>query len=192
MGMRHKDENKSEAIFQATVQLLNEIGFSDISMSKIARRANVSSATIYVYFANKEDMLGKLYIKAKEKMGRQAVEGLLDSMSMQAVCERYMRNSMKFILDNPDYFMFLEQFATSPLMDKLCLEDIALLFAPLHELMEKGKRQGELKPLATLLLLAYCYLPVAQLAKAHFKGQLEATEELLQQIIRMSWDAVRA
>ena len=32
----------NEAIFQATIQLLNEIGFSEISMSKIAKRANVS------------------------------------------------------------------------------------------------------------------------------------------------------
>ncbi|MCZ8522715.1 helix-turn-helix domain containing protein [Paenibacillus mucilaginosus] len=64
--MRHKDENKNEAIFKATIQLLNEIGFSDISMSKIAKRAHVSPSTIYVYFENKEDMLSKLYSNGKQ------------------------------------------------------------------------------------------------------------------------------
>ncbi|MBW7458104.1 TetR/AcrR family transcriptional regulator [Paenibacillus sepulcri] len=190
--MRHKDENKNEAIFQATIELLNEIGFSDISMSKIAKRANVSSATIYVYFENKEDMLGKLYVKVKEKMSRQLIHDIDDSMPTRQICEQFMRNSMRFILENRDYFFFLEQFSTSPLVDKLYLDDTASMFTAIHEFVEKGKRNGELKPLPTLFLLSYCYFPVTQLAKAHFKGEFEADEENLQQIVRMSWDAIKA
>ncbi|MEF7442026.1 TetR family transcriptional regulator [Paenibacillus lautus] len=41
--MRYRDDNKVEAIFDATVQLINEIGFSDTSISKIANRASVSA-----------------------------------------------------------------------------------------------------------------------------------------------------
>ncbi|NHN30483.1 TetR/AcrR family transcriptional regulator [Paenibacillus sp. S3N08] len=190
--MRHKDEYKSEAIFEATIQLLNEIGFSDISMSKIAKRAKVSSATIYVYFENKEDMLGKLYVNVKEKLSRQMIQELDPAMPTQMVCERFMRNSMQFILENKDYFMFLEQFTTSPLMDKLCLEDTSSMFTSLYDFIEQGKRAGDLKRLETTFLLTYLYSPVAQLAKAHFKGQFEANEANMQQIIQMSWDAIRA
>ncbi|WP_173220398.1 TetR/AcrR family transcriptional regulator [Paenibacillus alba] len=189
--MRHKDENKSEAIFEATIQLLNEIGFSDISMSKIAKRADVSSATIYVYFENKEDMLGKLYVRVKEKMSRQLLLLVDENLPLQVLCERFMRNSLQFIMNNKDDFMFLEQFSTSPLMDKLCLEDTSSMFTPLYDLIEKGKQNGELKPLETILILTYCYFPVAQLARAHFKGQFQASEENLQQIMKMSWDAIR-
>ncbi|BBI34027.1 TetR/AcrR family transcriptional regulator [Cohnella abietis] len=189
--MRHKDENKSEAIFEATIQLLNEIGFSDISMSKIAKRANVSSATIYVYFENKEDMFGKLYKRVKEKMSQQMIDGLDGTLSTQALCERFMRNSMKFIMNNKDYFFFLEQFATSPLIEKLSLGDTSSMFGPLFEIMEKGKEIGEIKPFDTLVLLTFCYFPITQLARAHYKGQLEANEVNLQQVITMSWDAIR-
>ncbi|MDQ0196848.1 AcrR family transcriptional regulator [Paenibacillus wynnii] len=190
--MRHKDENKNEAIFEATIQLLNEIGLSDISMSKIAKRANVSSATIYVYFENKEDMLGKLYVKVKEKLSRHMMVGIDDTLPAQEVCERFMRNSMQFIMENKDYFLFLEQFSTSPLIDKLELEDTATMFNSLFEFVEKGIQDGQLKPLPTVFLLTYCYFPVTQLARAHFKGQFQADEENLQQIIRMSWDAIKA
>lgn len=190
--MRHKDENKNEAIFEATIQLLNEIGFSDISMSKIAKRANVSSATIYVYFENKEDMFGKLYVKVKEKMSQHVLEGLHESLTTQEVCEKYMRNSYAFILENKDYFLFLEQFSTSPLMEKLCLEDTSSMFIPLHQLFERGKQRGELKQVDSVVLLTYCYFPVTQLAKAHFKGQFEANEASLEHMISMSWDAIRS
>ncbi|MFJ5760843.1 TetR/AcrR family transcriptional regulator [Neobacillus sp. NPDC093182] len=46
--MRHKDEKKNESIFQAAIDLINEIGLAETSMSKIAKKANVSSSTIYV------------------------------------------------------------------------------------------------------------------------------------------------
>ncbi|MFF2907780.1 TetR/AcrR family transcriptional regulator [Paenibacillus sp. NPDC057934] len=190
--MRHKDEKKSEAIFEATIKLLNEIGFSDISMSKIAKVANVSSATIYVYFENKEDMLAKLYVKVKEKMSQQMSKGLDESLSSQELCEQLMRNSLDFIMNNKDYFLLLEQYQHSPYVERLCLDDTSSMFIGLYELFEKGKQKGELKALNTMLLLSYCYLPVTHFAKTVFKGQLEGSEENFQQIICMSWDAVRA
>ena len=33
-----------------------EIGFANISMSKIAKATGLSAATLYVYYENKEDM----------------------------------------------------------------------------------------------------------------------------------------
>ena len=52
--MRYKDEAKQNAIIEATVKLVNQIGFAATSTSKIAKEANVSSATIYIYYKNKE------------------------------------------------------------------------------------------------------------------------------------------
>lgn len=192
-AMRHKDENKSEAIFQATLELLNEIGFSETSMSKIAKRAQVSPSTIYVYFANKEDMLGKLYVSVKEKMSLNMVHGLEAEQTIQQGMAVMMGNLREFLLENREYFLFLEQFSNSPLLVKLCLEEsMALMFKPLHDYIEEGKKQGLLKPLDASLLLTYCYFPVTALAKEHFKGNGEFNQERLQEIIKLSWDAIRA
>ena len=190
--MRQKDDNKSEAILKATLELLNEIGLSDISMSQIAKRSKVSQATIYVYFASKEEMLGKLYVRVKEKMSRQLLYDLNGTLRMQELCERFMRNSMRYMLDNKEEFLFMEQFLNSPLVDKLCLEDTSKMFTPLYQFVEKGKQRGEIKQLDTMLLLTYLYFPVTNLVKAHFKGQSEANEKNLKQIIQLSWDAIKA
>ena len=66
--MRIKDINKQEAIISATVELVNEIGFVSSSVSKIAKKANVSPATIYIYYKNKEDLLISTYVEIKKKM----------------------------------------------------------------------------------------------------------------------------
>ena len=86
----------------------------------------------------------------------------------------------------------MEQFSNSPLVDKLCLEDTSKMFTPLYQFVEKGKQRGEIKQLDTMLLLTYLYFPVTNLVKAHFKGQSEANEKNLKQIIQLSWDAIKA
>ena len=67
-NMRYKDEHKKEAIYEATILLLNKEGFSSTSMSKIAKHAGVSASTIYIYFKNKDDMLKKLYLDTKPEL----------------------------------------------------------------------------------------------------------------------------
>jgi len=61
--------------------LTNELGFDGISISKIARKAKVSPATIYIYFENKEDLLTKIYRDIRSKMSQGALEGLILSIS---------------------------------------------------------------------------------------------------------------
>lgn len=190
--MRYKDENKSESIFQATIQLLNEIGFSEISMSKIAKRAGVSPSTIYVYFENKEDMLKKIYLDVKEKLSY----GMIGDIDTEAdptkeTFEAIMRNLMDFIKNNKEEFLFIEQFANSPLVEKLCSEASLKFFKPFYDMVERGKKQNLLKDAHPDILLTFCYFPVTQLAKENFKGSFEFSEEVFSQIIEISWDAIK-
>ena len=67
--MRVKDDIKQDALFEATVKLVNEIGFAASSVSKIAKEAGVSPATLYVYYKNKEDLLVSTYIEIKKIWG---------------------------------------------------------------------------------------------------------------------------
>ncbi|MCS7459677.1 TetR/AcrR family transcriptional regulator [Paenibacillus doosanensis] len=190
--MRLKDDNKTEAIFEATIQLLNEIGFAETSMSKIAKRAGVSAATIYVYFQNKEDMLGKLYLNVKQQMSRRMFQGFADTAPVQEGFELVVRNYLEFILNNKDEFLFIEQFTNSPLLQNLCLEESGSLFNPIYELFEQGKRQGLFKQEDTRLLITYAMFPLAQLAKDHYNGTFPFDRSKMSTVIQMSWDAIKA
>lgn len=190
--MRHKDENKNEAIFQATIQLLNEIGFSDISMSKIAKRASVSPSTIYVYFENKEDMLSKLYTNVKQKLSSKVLAGIDDTVPVKTAFEMVLRNHIDFIFNHKDEFLFLEQFSNSPLIKNLCLEDHSWMFQPLFELVDRGRKQHLLKECDAMLLLVLLSAPITGLAKMHFNGEFELNEAIIRDLIEISWDAIKA
>lgn len=191
--MRHKDENKNESIFNATIELINEQGLAEISMSKIAKKAKVSASTIYVYFENKEDLLNKLFLNVKKKMSLEIFNNFDDSTPLQKAFETSLRKFIHFILANKDYFLFIEQFQNSPLLHKISREESVELFEPLYNsLFEKGKQQHIFKQVDTNLLVIFTFRPAIEFVKEHFIGNTELNQENIEEIIRMSWDAIKA
>lgn len=190
--MRYKDENKKENIFLAAMQLVTEIGFAETSMSKIAKKANVSPSTIYVYFENKNDMLNKLYLYVKQRISEKMLQDIDVSSPLDKQYELMLRNFIDFAMNNKDYFLFIEQFTNSPLIHNLCREEGRTFLKPMHELLEKGKKQNMLKQVDTSLLITYSYSPIIQLIKEYHNGLFEIHKENLDKIIQMSLDAITA
>ena len=90
--MRVKDEFKQDALFNATVKLVNEIGFVASSVSKIAKEANISPATIYVYYENKEDLLVSTYVNIKESTSRAILKDFDDSLPIRDILKKLWLN----------------------------------------------------------------------------------------------------
>ncbi|WP_281882917.1 TetR/AcrR family transcriptional regulator [Paenibacillus sp. YYML68] len=190
--MRPRDDNKVEAIFEATVQLVNEIGFAETSISKIARTANVSAATIYIYHENKEDLLIQTYLRIKRSMSEKLFHGLDSSRPVKERFEAIVRNYIAFIYAHQAYFLFLEQIRNSPLLQKWCLDDMNALFQPVFEMFDEGKRQLLLKQADTEMLMVYAVYPIAELVKEHMKKGARLEEDQLNAMLQMSWDAIQA
>lgn len=190
--MRVKDNSKKDAIFEATIELLNEIGFSNITMSKIGKRAGVSSSTIYVYFDNKEDMLKKVYLDVKEKLSIAMSHNIQKDDTAREVVENLVRNVVTFVQEHGKYFMFIEQFSNSPIVDDLCQEDLDNLFHPLWDIFADCTKKGELKQASPSILITYCHFPAAEVAKNAIKRGNPLSEDIISLMVEMSWNAVKA
>ncbi|ALX48398.1 TetR/AcrR family transcriptional regulator [Lentibacillus amyloliquefaciens] len=55
-------EARREQIIKATIEVLNEIGFVNISLAKIAKMAKVSTGLISYHFEDKEDVLNNTLV----------------------------------------------------------------------------------------------------------------------------------
>lgn len=96
INMRHKDENKQDAIIKATIKLVNEIGFVASSVAKIAKEANVSPATIYIYYKNKEDLLVSTYIDIKQKLSTAIIKDFDESQPIRDILKKMWFNSFDY------------------------------------------------------------------------------------------------
>ena len=169
--MRTIDEDKRDKIVQAVFDIVMEEGLTGLAFSKIAKRVKVSTATAYVYFENKEDMISKIYIGVKQLFD----EGLKDSIEqgttmrerlfhcvfhfVQRFCEHpHEANFVLALQDNPEYLseeaIKVAEYYTKPMLDlyeealsqrllkaQNVSEINAFLFAPILWLMKEYDQQ---------------------------------------------------
>ena len=190
--MRVKDEDKKRAIFEATVELLNEIGFANLSMSEIAKKAGVSSSTIYVYYENKEDMLKKVYLDVIKELSAALARNIEPAAPVRQVMGQIIRNILDFAFEQTPYFFFIEQFSNAPVLYESCTTDALFMLRHVFETVERGQREGIIKEGDPFLLLSFCYYGSTQIAKNKLKRKQELTDAEAREVMRICWDAIAA
>jgi len=189
--MRTKDDQKKEALFKATVRLVNEIGFASSSVSKIAKQANVSPSTLYVFFENKEDLLVSTYVEIKQKLAVAVLADFDDSLPIRDIIKKAWFGIFKYIAKNPELFDYCEQFANSPyssMVDKALLEKE---FTPFINVIQKGIDQKIIKNVDMNLLGAFLFNPISRLANPRLCQGLELDAAGLDLAFTMAWDAIK-
>jgi AcrR family transcriptional regulator len=189
-SVRVKDDKKEQAIFDAAIALITAYGFADSSMSRIAKAADVSPATIYVYFENKEDMLNKTYAHVKGEMAAALLKGLRSELSVAEAFKVIWHNFHKYSIRNQVKFSFTEQFANSPLVDTMRKEEGMEFFLPLFAWFERGRREKIFKEMPAELFVAFAFAPLIALTKQHFCGDIVLDDKLLKKAFAMSWASV--
>ena len=189
--MRSLDINKKEMIILSAIELINNVGLAKTSMSKIARKAGVSVGTIYLHFKNKDDMIINIYLHVKQEMVNKIFQGIDITSVTEVVFKNVFKNYIDFLVNKRDYFLFFEQVINSPQIRKLDWNEHQLAGKGLLDFIELGKERGVFKNMDKDLLLTYATSPLIQIAKKYFTGEFEYTEQNVDKIIKMSWDALK-
>ena len=189
--MRTKDDKKKEALFRATVKLVNEIGFASSSVSKIAKEANVSPSTIYVFFKNKDDLLVSTYVEIKRNMADALLADFDDKLPIRDILKGAWFNIFKYISNNLEGYEYLEQFANSPYSSLVDIETLEKEFIPIINVFQKGIEQKIIKNVDPNFLVAFIFNPISRLANPRLCQGLEMDEEGLEMAFTMAWDAIK-
>ncbi|MDP4174708.1 MAG: TetR/AcrR family transcriptional regulator [Bacteroidota bacterium] len=189
--MRSKDEHKQEAIIRATIKLVNEIGFDYSSVAKIAKEANVSPATIYIYYKNKEDLLVSTYIDIKQKMSRAFLKDFDESKPFRDIFECMWLNGFEYVAKNREYFQFAEQFSNSPYSDLVDHTQLDKHFEPILRVIKKGIEQKVIKNVSFEILSLFVFYPILGLSNPKICGNFELNRENIKQAFTLAWDAIK-
>lgn len=189
--MRHKDEFKQEAIIQATVKLVNQIGFVASSVSKIAKEAGVSPATIYVYYKNKEDLLVSTYVDIKKKLSSHILKDFDANLPIRDIFRKMWFNSFDYISQNPEYFQFTEQFSNSPFSELVNMEKVEKYFEPMIKVIQKGIEQKIIKNVNFDILSTFMFYPIFTLSNARLCKSFEKHDQDIETAFTLAWDAIK-
>ncbi len=189
--MRTKDEVKQEALFQATVKLVNTIGFAASSVAKIAKEAGISPATIYVYHENKEDLLVSTYVQIKKNMGRAMAENFDSSLPIRDILKSVWFSIFTYVSDYPHYFQYAEQFGNSPYSELVDRQEVEIYFEPVIQVVGRGIEQKIIKDVDFDILSAFLFYPVMALANPRLCRNFDLSRENMETAFDMAWDAIR-
>ena len=161
MVKKEKITDKTSALLQATLTLVNNHGFHNVPMSKIAKLAGVSPATIYLYFEHKQDLINTLYLEVKESFSVCAFKNYDEEMSVKKGFELIWFNIANYKLNQINEAAFLSQCDNSPIIDeKIRVEGLKNL-QPLLDLWTRGKKEGIIKPLSDYILYSFTIYPLS-------------------------------
>lgn len=190
--MRTKDEEKRAALFEATVKLVNEIGFVASSVSKIAKEAGVSPATIYVYYKNKEELLVSAYSNIKLDLSKAVLQDFDDTLPIRDILKKVWLNMFRYILENIEYFRFIQQFAHSPYGSMVDRESLEQHFVQIRNVLERGIEQKIIKNVDRHILSAFLYHPITFLTNPpSTREPFELSEENIETAFNLAWDAIK-
>lgn len=161
--MRRKDDEKQKSIKKAVVRLVLEEGMHGTSISKIARAAGVSPATVYIYYENKDVMLRDIYQEYAEEMFANLLAKSDDDLEAAAFIDMVIREYYRFMQAHEDVYNFVEQFNACPALNQGC----SVLIGPtqLDARIIAYKEQGALINYDNSNIWAMMFYPVKGIAK---------------------------
>ena len=190
-AMRTKDDEKVAALFEATVKLVNDIGFASSSVSKIAAEAGVSPATIYVYYKNKEDLLVSTYIAIKLDLSKALLKDFSDTLPIRDILRQVWFNMFDYVSNNLEYYKFVEQFSNSPYSSLVNRQEVEQYFIPLVNVLQTGIEQKIIKDVNFDILTAFMYHPITILANPGLCQEFEPNAQNIDTAFTLAWDAIK-
>ena len=179
-AMRTKDEFKQNALFRATVKLVNEIGFVSSSVAKIAKEAGISPATIYIYYKNKEDLLVSTYIDIKKDLIKAILINFDDTLPIRDIFKDIWFNKISsYNQINCSYSSLVDQ------------KELDVLFMPVVQVIQRGIEQKIIKDVDFNILASFIYYPIYTLANARLLTNFEMSRENIEAAFTLAWDAIK-
>ncbi len=191
MPKLQKSIDKRNALIKATIALVNNNGFHATPMSKIAKMASVSPATIYLYFDNKQDLVNKTYIEVKAKYSDYSFETYNDTMSVKNGFKIIWKRIASFKLTESEHAFFLAQCDNTPIIDEPSRQEGIKHLQPLLDLWARGKKEGTIKPYSDYILYAYSINPLSFLMMSQKREMFELNDKHIEEAFTAAWNSIK-
>jgi AcrR family transcriptional regulator len=191
MAKLQKSIDKRNALIKATIDLVNNSGFHATPMSKIAKMANVSPATIYLYFENKQDLVNKTYIDVKTLYTAYAFATYDSNTTVEVGFETIWKRIADFKLKECESALFLAQCDNTPMIDEVSRQEGIKHLQPLLDLWERGKKEGIIKPISDYLLYAYAINPLSFLTMSQQRGAFQLDDAHIEDAYQAAWNSIK-
>ncbi|WED21872.1 TetR/AcrR family transcriptional regulator [Vibrio sp. JC009] len=190
--MNSETKDKRTLILNAVEKMIAEDGFEGLSMQKLANEAGVAAGTIYRYFEDKNHLLRETRLHVLAKTAEIIQAGVTDEMSLKEQYRTFWLNIWNYskTQNAVKSHLLYEQLISADVDAEQLREAEKKLFYKMDKMFETGKKQGLFKPLDSKILSGVSLESSSTLARKQRNNCAELSQEVLEQAIEASWDAL--
>ena len=185
-----RTDEKRQAIFDATMELVSEHGFHKTSMSMIIKRSGVCSGSIYHYFKGKDEIIVELYKALKRQAVQYYMADHVPEEPTRVQLRKIVRNYFRYTAHHPQATAFKSQFISSPYMTAELEAETLAYFSRFTEIFERAQKEGLLKDLPKPVVGVFLIDVSNGLVNQASLGNLELTDELIESVTESVWRAI--
>ncbi len=187
-----EQQRRRKEIFEASVHLIFEKGFSNTSMREIAGAAGVGKSTLYDYFKSKEDILISYFESEIRKITERARKIVELDLEVSERLRKIMQMHLEYLVDNKKFYLKLTMEAQI-----LSLGSQQIIQAQRHtyqdmlcSLIEEGIKTGEFRSINPLFAARSIF---SLLSTAVFTSRPSGTpDEMMDDVVNIFFMGIQA
>jgi TetR/AcrR family transcriptional repressor of multidrug resistance operon len=177
--MRIQDEQKKALVKEKALELLVKHGFEGFSMQKLAKEASISPATLYIYYADKDDLIKTLGIELSMKFAESTLEGFNSKMSLRDGLKKQWENRSRYLLTHPVEANAWEVIRHSPVGLEVASTVTKKIGPVMAEFAHNAVANNELREMPLEVYWSITYGPLYTLLKFHLDGRSFAAKPFM-------------
>jgi AcrR family transcriptional regulator len=187
-----RDENKINDIYAATLKLVKANGLAGTTMQAVAKEAGLATGTLYIYFANKEELITRLFDVCVKNTASNIFGNYNPADPFKVGFRTIWDNMLQHRVSHFGESIFIEQCFHSPFVDEDSKITLKKMFEPLLDLLERGKKEHLIKKEDNFWLMAFVGGTINEMAKRIIYFNKKQTKEVQNTIFQLCWDGIKA
>ena len=148
---RERERRRNDILDSAEVVIFKQ-GIDHATMDAIAEKAELSKATLYLYFESKEEIYFAIFLRGRDKLFKLIINETENIADIQIKLKMYLSTVMAFKKKYPNYFDAIFYFMIRDIninkeseYFRQHKENNTMLLNKWVELIEQGKSQGQIR-----------------------------------------------
>ena len=168
--MRTRDLDKVQLVKEKAMELVVDDGLEKFSVNKLAKACNISVATLYIYYKDKEDLILQVALEEGRRMTEMTMKNFDPEMRFEEGLRLQWKNRAKYMLEHPSAMLFFEQLRSSSYHEKIMKSYIGAFKENMGKFLQNAIDRGEINKMQPEVYWAMAYGPLYTLLRFHHEG----------------------
>ncbi|WP_281233158.1 TetR/AcrR family transcriptional regulator [Flavobacterium gelatinilyticum] len=169
--MRTRDVNKEELVKQKTIEMIVKHGIEGFAMNRLAKECGISVATLYIYYADKEDLIKKIGTEMGTYFFKSSLKDFSPSMPFAEGIAKQWENRANFMMQNTDKIACWEILQNSNYGEAIVQESLSEFKEIMMQFLHGAIERKEIVPVSKEVFWSIAYGPLYNLLRFHEKGK---------------------